>query len=166
MERTLEYKKYLPTDLDSYLDLVSKSQVMKYITEDGRGLTEDQAGAKFRSILEINGSHPTLGYFQVRDADTQQIVGECKLVHLKDLNEFFEMGYLVKSEFWRQGIGSKICTHLLELAYRLNPRKDVVAIIDPANLASKNLLTKFELVSYYRGSDHGKPTEKLILRRR
>lgn len=165
MERTLEYKKYIPTDHDSYQELVRENQVMRYITGNGRGLTKDQADAKFRSILRINENNPVLGYFQVRDVHTQQIVGECKLVPLRDHTEVFEMGYLVKSEFWRQGIGSKICSHLLELASRINPRMDVVAIIDPDNLASKQLLKKFGLTSYYLGIEKGKPTEKFILQR-
>lgn len=138
---------------------------MRYITGDGRGLTGERAEIKFRSILAVNRDHPLLGYFQVTDISTGQVVGECKLVYLNENKDVFEIGYLIKPQFWRQGIGTKICTHLLALALDLNAKMDVVGVIDPDNSASRKLLIKLGFQSYYLGNEDNKPTEKLILRR-
>src|SRR5690606_8455558 len=157
------YRKYVPEDCPTYYALVSQDAPMKYIT--GRGMGLEEAIAKFQSILEINVSHPELGYFQELESDSQEIIGECKLVTYLKEPSLFEIGYLLKSEYWKQGYGTKICKHLLALAFELDPQKDIVGIIDPENAASKALLEKFGFESYFLGVEDGKATEKLRLRR-
>lgn|SRR5690554_5280398 len=157
------YRKYVPEDFPTYFALVSQDAPMKYIT--GRGMRLEEAKAKFQSILEINNCHPRLGYFQVHDVDSQEIIGECKLVTYLNEPSMFEIGYLLKSEYWKQGYGTKICKHLLALAFELDPQKDIVGIIDPENAASKALLEKFGFESYFMGVEDGKATEKFRLRR-
>jgi len=163
MNRKLNYRKYALHDFPAYNELVSHDAPMKYIT--GKGMTLNQAKTKFASIMEINQSHPTLGYFQVLDTVSHKILGECKLViYVKD-PAVFEIGYLLKSEYWRQGLGTEICQHLLAVASELDSEKDVVGIIDPENTASKGLLEKFGFESYFLGIEDGKATEKLRLKR-
>lgn len=164
MEKNLQLKKYVHEDWIAYHKLVSDDQTMQYITNNGRGLNEEQAEAKFKSILEINRQHPLTGYFQVCDLGSQQILGECKLVTPQENLGVFEIGYLVKPKFWRQGIGSAMCAHLLGLAGDLNPNMDVIGVIHPSNEASKLLLQKFGFRSYFTGAENGVPTEKMILR--
>ena len=136
---------------------------MKYIT--GKGMTREEAKIKFLSIMEINQSHPTLGYFQVLDTVSHEILGECKLVFYMKDPSVFEIGYLLKSDYWKQGLGTEICKHLLALARELDSEKDIVGIIDPENAASKRLLEKFGFESYFLGVEDGTVTEKLRLKK-
>ena len=162
MYNTLLFKKYLPEDFDAFHDLVKEDDVMKYIT--GKGLSNAQARKKFESILELN-QDPDLGYFKVIEADTQKLLGDCKLVNYKKDATVFEIGYLLRKEHWGKGLGTQICKSMLALATALDPNKDVIGIIDPDNTASKRLLSKFGFKSFFVGIEDAIATEKLILKR-
>ncbi|WP_313529891.1 GNAT family N-acetyltransferase [Sphingobacterium multivorum] len=162
MHNTLRFEKYLLEDFDAFHDLVKADDVMKYIT--GKGLTEEQARRKFDSILAIN-QDPDLGYFKVIEADTQRLLGDCKLVNYKKDPTVFEIGYLLRQEHWGKGLGTQICESMLALATTLNPDKDVIGIIDPDNTASRRLLSKFGFKSFFVGIEDDIATEKLLLKR-
>ncbi len=162
MHNTFGFEKYLLEDFDAFHDLVKADDVMKYIT--GKGLTEEQARRKFDSILAIN-QDPDLGYFKVIEADTQRLLGDCKLVNYKKDPTVFEIGYLLRQEHWGKGLGTQICESMLALATTLNPDKDVIGIIDPDNTASRRLLSKFGFKSFFVGIEDDIATEKLLLKR-
>ncbi|NPE45619.1 GNAT family N-acetyltransferase [Sphingobacterium prati] len=162
MHNTLEFKKYMPEDFTLFKELVKDDVIMKYIS--GKGLTPEQAKKKFTSILDINAD-PLLGYFKVIDSASQLFLGDCKLVNYRKDPTVFEIGYLLKKEFWRKGLGTKICESLLAMAQDIDANKNVVGIIDPANIASKQLLTKFGFQSFFIGVEDDISTEKLILKR-
>lgn len=162
MHNTLIFKKYLFEDFDSFYDLVKEDDVMKYIT--GKGLSDEQAKRKFESILELN-QDPDLGYFKVIEADTQKLLGDCKLVNYKKDPTVFEIGYLLRQEHWGKGLGTQICESMLARATALNPAKDVIGIIDPDNTASRRLLSKFGFKRFFVGIEDDMATEKLILKR-
>lgn len=159
---TISLTRYSETDFDTYYSLVKRDDVMKYITE--KGLTDEQAKTKFNSIMQINAAENPLGYFRVYNADGS-CIGDCKLVRYKKDPSVLEIGYLLKSEFWRMGYGSLICRELLALADQTAPSTDIIGLIDPENTASKKLLEKHGFTSCFLGIEDGLSTEKLILRR-
>lgn len=160
MEITLQ--KYEPEDFNCFKMLVSEDDLMKYIS--GSGLNEYQARIKFDRILEINSKEPGLGYFKVFNAE-KEFVGDCKLERYKHDHTILEIGYIIKKDFWRNGIGSLICEELLAVAHNLYPDLDVIGIIDPENIASKKLLEKFGFERYFIGIEDDLPTEKLLLKK-
>lgn len=160
---TLKFEKYHPKDFKLYYDIVKKDEVMKYVF--GRGMTTEEASLKFDSVLKINAEQATLGYFMVLDSETNEVMGDSKLVPCTHREQALEIGYLLKQTHWRKGIGSTICQHLLAMAKELHPTYDVIAVIDPDNLASRNLLHKFGFQSYWKGVEHDLATEKLILKK-
>lgn len=162
MYNTLTFKKYTPEDFMLFKELVKDDEIMKYIS--GKGLTAEQAEKKFASILDIN-TDPLLGYFKVIDPESQLFLGDCKLVNYKKDPTVFEIGYLLQKEFWRKGLGTKICESMLAMANHIDPNKDVVGIIDPDNAASRQLLTKFGFQRFFIGIEDDIATEKLILKR-
>jgi ribosomal-protein-alanine N-acetyltransferase len=157
---TLRFKKYLPTDFNEYFKLVKDDEVMKYIT--GIGMTEEQANHKFTSILDKSSIDEQLGYFKIYD-ENDAILGECKIVYNSHLENSLEIGYMLKKEFWKKGIGTKICEHLISNAKENFSTLDIIAVIDPENIASRKLLEKFNFESYWKGIENDVPTEKLIL---
>lgn len=158
----IHFEKYKPSEFNEYFKLVQDDDVMRYIT--GKGMTEEQANHKFNSILEKSSIHDYIGYFKVYK-DDQTIAGECKLVYNKHLENSLEIGYVLKKDFWKQGIGSQICEHLITLSKDRFPTYEIIAVIDPDNIASRKLLEKFNFVSYWKGIEHDVPTEKLILKK-
>ncbi|WP_257657843.1 GNAT family N-acetyltransferase [Parapedobacter lycopersici] len=161
-ERPLTLTKYNPADFDNYYELVRSDILMQYIT--GKGLTEQEARTKFRSIMEINEREEKIGYFKVYDADGI-FIGDCKLERYQKDQTLLEIGYILKKPFWRMGYGTMICTELLALADAVAPTVDVIGIIDPDNAASKRLLERFNFRRYFIGDEDDLPTEKLKLSR-
>ena len=160
--KKIRFEKYKPTDFNNYFKLVQDDEVMKYIS--GHALNEEQANHKFTSILEKGSVDENLGFFKVYDED-DTLLGDCKLVYNKHLDNSLEIGYLLRREFWRKGFGSMICEHLLSESAQKFPDFQVMAVIDPDNVASKKLLEKFNFESYWKGIENDLPTEKLKMKR-
>ena len=160
--KKIRFEKYKPTDFNNYFKLVQDDEVMKYIS--GHALNEEQANHKFTSILEKGSVDENLGFFKVYDED-DTLLGDCKLVYNKHLDNSLEIGYLLRREFWRKGFGSIICEHLLAESAQKFPDFQVMAVIDPDNVASKKLLEKFNFESYWKGIENDLPTEKLLLKK-
>lgn len=135
---------------------------MKYIA--GRGLNRHEARNKFQSILKQSSVDVDLGYFKVYKADTNTLLGDCKIVHNQHFTNSLEIGYLLKEEFHRKGIGTLICKALIEKANKLFPEFEVIAIIDPDNIASRRLLEKFNFETYWVGIENNIATEKLKMK--
>lgn len=157
----LKYQKYQEFDYELFKSLVQDDELMFYIT--GHALSETQTRKKFDEILSINLKDKHLGYFKVLNQE-DEFLGDCKLeFNIKD-NTQLELGYILKKQHWRKGIGTHICQYLLSQASTYYPDLDLIAIIDPENIASKTLLEKFNFKSYFIGIEDDLPTEKLILK--
>lgn len=159
--RKIKIEKYQAQDFELYFELTKDDDVMKYIT--GKGMTAEEAHKKFDFFLELNSKDEALGYFKVFEHEFH--IGDGKLVNYANDPLVFEMGYLVSKSYWNQGYGTLICQKLLELAHKLNPKKDIIGIIAAENLASKKLLLKFGFEPYFSGTEDGWDTEKLILKK-
>lgn len=162
MNKSISIIQYVPEDFPEYYTLVKQEEVMKYIAY--RGLTLEEARAKFDGIFEIYRNYPALGHFKVRDAGGN-FIGTCKLELYKHDKSLFEIGYILKKDYWLQGYGTMICETLLDLADKLDPSLDVIGVINPENIASRKLLEKFGFKSYFVGMEDGMKTEKLKLKK-
>jgi len=154
--------KYIESDFDLFKTMVSDDETMKYIA--GNGWTESQARAHFDSMLEINCKEEGLGFYKVVNQENE-FIGNCSLERYKYDPEILEIGYVLKKEFWRIGYGSAICQEILAKVNHLYPELEVIAIINPDNLASKILLEKYGFELYFRGLEDAQLSEKFILKR-
>lgn len=152
--------KYNQDDFDVFRSLTDDDDVMKYVS--GEGLSEEKAKAKFASILHVNSSQNSLGYFKIYN-DQNIFIGDCKLEKYRHDNTLLEIGYILKKEFWGKGYGSLICKELLALAEKTKPGMNIIGNIDPENIASKRLLEKFGFSSYTTTTIDGMITESLML---
>lgn len=160
-QQRITLRKYLQEDYTSFKQLVQDDELMIYIS--GKGLTEQATQIKFKAIIETNEKESDLGFFRVLN-EKGTYLGHCKLEPHTDDKSVLEIGYILKKENWRKGLGTTICTKLLSLAASSYPNLDVIAIIDPENIASRKLLEKFGFESYFIGIEDELPTEKLILK--
>ncbi|WP_367331416.1 GNAT family N-acetyltransferase [Sphingobacterium multivorum] len=155
--------KYVESDFDLFKTMVSDDETMKYIAGDG--WTESQAKVHFDAMIEINRKEEGLGFYKVINQENL-FIGNCSLERYKYDCEILEIGYVLKKEFWRMGYGSAICLEILAKANGLYPESEVIAIINPDNLASKALLEKYGFELYFRGLEDGQFCEKFILKTR
>ncbi|RZJ89376.1 MAG: N-acetyltransferase [Chryseobacterium sp.] len=158
----LVLSKYEEQDFESYYSIVQQDAVMQYIS--GKGLSIEQARAKFHAILEQGVAEEPLGYFKVNN-EAADFIGDCKLVYYKHDPSLLEIGYILKPEYWGKGLGTMICQEMLALADQVAPSKDIIGLIDTGNKASKKLLEKFGFTICFLGMEDGLPTEKLLLKK-
>ncbi len=136
-ERLL-FNKYSATDLSIYQSLMMNENVVRYIS--GRAPTFEATQKRFEYIVDLNAQHNLFGFFAVLEKIRLQPIGLAKFVRM-DENEA-EIGYALSPEFWRKGYGHEITQALISCAKHSTNLKSLLAIIDPENEASFQLLLK------------------------
>ena len=154
----LVFSKFRARDLADYLLLAGDVRVMLMVT--GRALSLDEARVEFEAVLRNNALHPELGTFRVQDGQGR-FVGLGKLAIDAAGSCRAELGYMLLPHHWGQGIGTAIAAELLKRAAEQDIT-EVLAIIDPANVASRRILCGLGFVHQeYRDFD-GLPGEILV----
>ena len=67
-------------------------------------------------------------------------------------------------DYWGMGYGTVVCKDLIQFARNNELASYVMALIHPENIASRRILTKNGLESYFVGIENEVPTEKLRLK--
>lgn len=124
-------------DFKLFLILSSNEKVMKM--NYGRVFTLEESINYYSKMLENNKVNEAFGTFKVFESDTNVFLGMGALVLNQDLTEA-EVEYLLLPEFWGRGYGTEIVQNLLEKTGVLSTLQQVVATIDPENIASKKIL--------------------------
>ncbi|MDJ0759210.1 MAG: GNAT family N-acetyltransferase [Woeseiaceae bacterium] len=66
-----------------------------------------------------------------------------------------EIGFFLKPSVWRQGYAVEACRRVLGFVFEESPLTEIVANFDPANSASRGLLTKLGFVDRGFGRAYG-----------
>jgi RimJ/RimL family protein N-acetyltransferase len=155
------YEKYLSeNDFSYYLNLTSDEKTMKM--NFGRIFTVEESRKLFNNILEVNKKHIDFGHFKVFEASTNNYMGLCAIIPNDDFTEV-EIEYMLLPNYWGSGYGSEIVEVLLHKSNNIKSIKQVVAYVDPNNIASKKILLKrgFSSDKIYE-IDDGSLVERLI----
>ncbi len=155
----LRLQKFNSQDFDDYFRLVSDAKVMAMITE--RSIPADEARQDFDDLLAANEIHPDLGQFRILDEQTSDFIGLAKLAVSAENPETAELGYMLLPQYWGQGIGSKLARMLIRMAEEQAGITTLFAIIDPANIPSRKILTNQGFVSRELKDFDGLPGEIL-----
>lgn len=150
---------FTETCFQDYFSLVSSIEVMAMITE--RAIPYDEACHDFEKMLNDNARNAELGCFRITDANQRNFIGLAKLVHISEKPQTAELGYMLLPEFWGRGIASRVTRLLIEKASKNQEISTLIAIIDPANVASRKILTNNGFVSVEFRDFDGLPGEIL-----
>ena len=82
------------------------------------------------------------------------LIGSCGFTWNKEVTAA-EVGYELKSEFWRQGIMSEALQVILQYGFEDKQLQFIIAEIMPENIASKKRLEKFSFHSQGISNKHG-----------
>jgi RimJ/RimL family protein N-acetyltransferase len=88
----------------------------------------------------------TLINWMVADRD-DAVIGTCTLFRIDARHRHAEIGYALRSDRWGQGLAREAVTLMLDWAFRRFDLQRVEADIDPANAASRALLSRLGFVS-------------------
>ena len=58
------------------------------------------------------------------------------------LDEEIEIGFILRKHTWGRGFATEAASRLLQFAFEQTPLDEIAAVIDPKNLASRNVLIK------------------------
>ncbi|MDR7856601.1 GNAT family N-acetyltransferase [Tissierella sp.] len=145
MHNGIYFEKYLSeADFEYYLQLVLNEKVM--VMNYGRVFSLEEANLTYKGILKNNVKHEDFGYFKVFNKNKNIFIGLGSITINNELTES-EIEYMILPEYWGQGYGSKIIYELLKKAEKIKTIKKVIAITDPNNLASKQILVKNGFIS-------------------
>ena len=156
----LSYIKFEPEDFDIYFKIVASDEVMKYVT--GKAPNVEESKKRYARILAVNNQQPLGGFFKVYERGN--LVGLAKLEKYVKENDTYEVGYLLLEEYWGMGYGTVVCKDLIQFARNNELASYVMALIHPENIASRTILIKNGLESYFVGYENEVPTEKLRLK--
>lgn len=137
----LHYDKIKPANKLDVISWYANTEVMQLVT--GNPLSEQEAEAKFETILNINKSDKE-GYFAVSLKSSEEFIGIAKYTLLAD--GIVEVGYGMMPPFWGVGYGSEILKALMELAAKDPTIKSLRGIVNKENHASIRILEKHGFV--------------------
>ncbi|MEM8688420.1 MAG: GNAT family N-acetyltransferase [Pseudomonadota bacterium] len=144
-------------DLDLVVELRTDPAVMRYISET----STPELCAKRMPDFCRRSEDGSMGMWSVRLANTGEAIGTAILLPLpeeahdtrwdfhengKRVNEDVEVGYILKPSAWGKGYATEITRRLLQFAFEDTPLTEVVAVTDPDNGASQNVLRKSGLI--------------------
>ncbi len=153
--------KFTANDFDLYYALVSNEQVMARITE--RAIPYEEAMEEFQALLANNALHNRFGQFKLIERQSGIFVGLGKLEVTEEAAFSAELGYSLLPQYWGNGLGTEAARQLIEIARSEKQLKTLTAIIDPANVASRKILTNQGFISKRLFNYDGLPAEFLEL---
>lgn len=128
-------------------------EVMRYIRPPD---TEpDEALERARAIIARQRGN--YGLWAIEDKSTGEFLGWGALKDL-DGNPEIEVGYGLRREAWGRGVATEVARELVRYGFEDLGLERIVAVTQPPNMASRNVLTKLGmtflgLVSRYYGRE-------------
>lgn len=141
------------SDLDVSIEILTDPEVMKYVFETQ---TEDKVRRDMPLAMR-RCAGGCIGIWCVIEHATEEKLGTGILLPMPiDENDTdwdlvvgdevpdceIEVGYILKQSAWGKGFATEICNRLLKFAFEDSPLEEIVAVTDPENVASKNVLRK------------------------
>jgi ribosomal-protein-alanine N-acetyltransferase len=126
-------------DLDHFAALYGDPDVMRFIGTRVP-MTRQQAGERLEFMLDHWRRHGFGMWVLFRKADGA-FVGRCGMRYLDDTTEI-ELGYTLAKAFWGQGLATEASRAVVRYAFEVMRCARLVAIADPAHVASIHVMKK------------------------
>ncbi len=141
-------------DWNIALELWSDPEITKYI-----GGPYSNAQVKRRLLTEraIFRLH-NIQYWPMFLLNTYELIGYCGLKPYKVSEKIYELGILLKKEYWGKGYGVEAAHTIIDYAFTSLHANGLFAVHDSSNTYSKVLL--IELGFKYCGEEYSIPTSK------
>ena len=137
----LQIRPLTPSDFDFYFAMQSNPAVMRYI----RPPESDPEAVKARmaTLMQYAHDNPGLGSMLGAWKTNGQPVATCVLRHLEfQPGNDLELGYIIEPGHWGLGLATEIAGCLARYAFGHFGVDKVLAVVDPANQPSQNVLLK------------------------
>ena len=150
----LGFSNWSENDLSLAVSLWGEAEVTKYICANGTFTHEE---IKHRLHTEIsNFEKYGVQYFPFFSLESGDLIGCCGLRPYQEKTDVYELGFHLKTEYWKQGFAFEAATAMIAHAFSTLQAKELKAGHNPQNIASKNLLHK--LGFHYETDEYYAPT--------
>lgn len=152
-ERLL-HRRVTADDLETIIELRSDDAVNKYLGGE-RAKTREFNEARMKFYLETWEKHG-FGFTMMIWKETGEKIGWSGLQPLENSGEI-EIGYGLKRDFWRKGIGLECARTWLKYGFETANLERIVAVAAPENTGSWRIMEKcgmkFEGMKFHYGMD-------------
>jgi len=153
--QNLVFRHFIKNDLEDAISLFTNEAVTKMIT--GKPTRLEVAEEKFEKMLVHNKQAANLGWFHVSLKENKNFIGLGKVIRTEKAEA--EIGYSMLPQFWRKGYGTEISYTMVQIAKQAKGLKQLIALIDPNNIASKKILASCGFQFESKGKWKGLPSE-------
>lgn len=151
-------RRYVPEDAEGVYSYRSNANAMKHIAKPLQ-TSLDEAKQMVERINGMIDTNDGIGWAITLKEQPEKIIGGCSF-HVIQKNHYrAEIGYMLHPDYWKQGIVSEAVKAIIEYGFNEMKLHSIEAHIDPINIASEKVLTKFGFVKegyfkenyYYNG---------------
>jgi len=130
-------------DLESFIMLYDDPEVMRFLGKT----TPEQIQSKLQERIAFFEQH-RYGMYAVIDRREKEFVGRCGLEPLEG-TDLLEIAFILKRSAWHKGYATEASKEILRAAFSEWDLDTIVAVADPENRASINVLKKLGM-EYHR----------------
>lgn len=136
-------------DGDCFFDLMTTPEIARFI------LPLTTSRQRSDAFLVSTYLRQPLGTWGLTLRGSETLLGIIRLERFDEGNSRAELTYVLRQEYWGQGLMTEAVNHLTSLAFREFGLREVVIVCHLDNLASQKVAEKagFQLIKRYRASD-------------
>lgn len=141
--KRLKIRKFKYNDLNDFFETFSKGEVVKYLPL--KILTKEKAKIKLKNIIENKSQFdkfPPDFILACEYKKNKRVIGWVGSGPIPFDKEKIELFYAFDSTYWKKGFGFEAAHKLLNNLFTKWHLKEIYAIVDDSNGASKNILKK------------------------
>ncbi|WP_256571217.1 GNAT family N-acetyltransferase [Pseudomonas sp. NFACC02] len=145
-------RELVPDDTAALAMILGDPEVMRYSV---RGVLSEQATHEFIDWCRCSYRQHGFGPWAVVDKSTSTLAGFCGLnaERVDDADEI-EVGYRLAPGFWGRGLGTEAARGALAHGFDTVGIDSLIAIVQPANVASVKVIQKLGFGSYIHSQYH------------
>lgn len=136
----LSIRLYREDEKHYVIDLFTDTEVMRHV-DDGM-MTKEVAESLWKKLIEDfypNGKTTIFGVFAKSD---ENYIGHCSIRPRPAKTDDWEIGYILKKDFWGKGFATEIASRLIEFGFKELKLPEIFATIDEDNLNSVKVAEK------------------------
>ena len=135
----LNAERIIQSDYDALVRMHQDARVMATL---GGVRSEEETGRFLQDSLEHWDGHG-YGLWIFRDPREGEFVGRAGLRHVEVGGaKEVEVAYALRAEAWGKGLATEIARYLVDLAFETLALRQLVCLIQPANVASRRVIEK------------------------
>jgi ribosomal-protein-alanine N-acetyltransferase len=151
----LHLRPFTAADHDAIHAVYADPEVMRYVGH-GAHRTLADTNAALRSYADALAARG-YAFVAVVERETGAVIGDAGLHPLAGRGPDIELGYTLARSAWGKGYATELGQALIEYAFTVLHVPRVVAQVEPANTASRHVLSKLGMTERGQRTAYGRP---------